>query len=724
MKEIKVIRPTGMEAKNGVPMHTGDTNFILALFLGAGGSEFRQPFSQSGWIYTATDILAKNFSGVELGVYEGSRRDKRLIEDGPLHELFTRINPRMSQSQALYAWTVHMKITGESFWILTDRNGDPVARENQLPEMVWPLPGNCVSHQENARGDMVEYWEVKHGNKSTRLEPWQVIQFAYYNPENPLRGLAPATAAAQAARTIFKAAGWNEAVLDNDGVPAGFFHTDLTLDPEARKEFKEDQDQSHGGWTKRGKAQVLEGGMKFQPSSVSHREMEFMDLVKQARDEVLSIMRVPPFEAGLVEDVNRATAVASKAKLFEGAIIPDQRLFSDTLNKFAERWGGEWVWYDNKDVEALKAGLTEKIEQAERLVALGWDRNAVNERLDLGLPALPANLNVNTVPTTLQLLEDVADPLDDAVMVDDEEQAPPPSPDPDQDEDDNQERAGAVHVKRPATIWHRLEREVMRPSIRTMKSRLVGHMKVDRNKTLRALSAADRRDFGRLREKLLALPPIYCSACGELVFTSGRVVTPKDVDFGDIEDILFNLEESNGRIFRLFRPIYRALTQSVLNFTETELGGLEVVEQDTPAIETFLEEKELKLARVNDYTRERVRAQLLKGIRAGDSIQQLTRRVKKGFRGAASAARRLRIARTETAQAADTVRHIAFEHEGITEHQWVTAGDEHVRESHARLNGERRALGEPFSNGLIHPNDPNGPAREVINCRCVATAVT
>ena len=50
--------------------------------------------------------------------------------------------------------------------------------------------------------------------------------------------------------------------------------------------------------------------------------------------------------------------------------------------------------------------------------------------------------------------------------------------------------------------------------------------------------------------------------------------------------------------------------------------------------------------------------------------------------------------------------------------EWCAALDARTRDSHARLDGERRELDEKFSNGLMRPGDPNGKAAEVCNCRC------
>ena len=52
--------------------------------------------------------------------------------------------------------------------------------------------------------------------------------------------------------------------------------------------------------------------------------------------------------------------------------------------------------------------------------------------------------------------------------------------------------------------------------------------------------------------------------------------------------------------------------------------------------------------------------------------------------------------------------------------QWDSTLDGKTRDSHRRVDGEIRELDERFSNGLDFPGDPNGKAKEVINCRCVS----
>jgi hypothetical protein len=63
---------------------------------------------------------------------------------------------------------------------------------------------------------------------------------------------------------------------------------------------------------------------------------------------------------------------------------------------------------------------------------------------------------------------------------------------------------------------------------------------------------------------------------------------------------------------------------------------------------------------------------------------------------------------------------------GVKKKKWVTAKDKAVRgndpkdkANHVVLNGQIRDINKPFSNGLMHPGDPDGPAKEITECRCI-----
>jgi SPP1 gp7 family putative phage head morphogenesis protein len=79
------------------------------------------------------------------------------------------------------------------------------------------------------------------------------------------------------------------------------------------------------------------------------------------------------------------------------------------------------------------------------------------------------------------------------------------------------------------------------------------------------------------------------------------------------------------------------------------------------------------------------------------------------------------IVRTESVAAMNYAQlKVASEKPYETTKRWIAVEDKRTRlaHTHAGVDGEVRDLNEPFSNGLQFPGDPDGPAAQVINCRC------
>lgn len=76
------------------------------------------------------------------------------------------------------------------------------------------------------------------------------------------------------------------------------------------------------------------------------------------------------------------------------------------------------------------------------------------------------------------------------------------------------------------------------------------------------------------------------------------------------------------------------------------------------------------------------------------------------------------MAKTEVNTAANLGMELAAEEHGAETKTWITRRDERVREAHIAIDGQKRPINDPYSNGLQYPGDPAGIASEVINCRC------
>ena len=126
------------------------------------------------------------------------------------------------------------------------------------------------------------------------------------------------------------------------------------------------------------------------------------------------------------------------------------------------------------------------------------------------------------------------------------------------------------------------------------------------------------------------------------------------------------------------------------------------------------------------WNKSRFNSGITQGILQGESLDKIARRVALGTSDSDYKAA-IRNARTATTGAQNAGRLDSYERAdemGIKiKKVWMATLDNHTRDSHALLDGEKVDYDEPFSNGLMYPGDleADDPS-EVWNCRCTMVA--
>lgn len=122
------------------------------------------------------------------------------------------------------------------------------------------------------------------------------------------------------------------------------------------------------------------------------------------------------------------------------------------------------------------------------------------------------------------------------------------------------------------------------------------------------------------------------------------------------------------------------------------------------------------VSRISETTRKRLIEVLSKAAEEGWGVDKTVRALKnlQEIRGRART-----IVRTETVRAANYGTFLGAEKFDFeVEKKWIAVHDNRTRHSHRNVDEEQKRPYEQFSNGLQFPGDPNGPANEIINCRC------
>ena len=120
------------------------------------------------------------------------------------------------------------------------------------------------------------------------------------------------------------------------------------------------------------------------------------------------------------------------------------------------------------------------------------------------------------------------------------------------------------------------------------------------------------------------------------------------------------------------------------------------------------------------WNERRMRSSLLQSVVKGESIPDLSKRLENAVGMNRTSA--IRNARTMAMHSFNVGRYEAGKEaikKGIDmDKEWIAHIDDRTRQSHREINGEVVPYDEPFSNGLMFPQDFDGDPAEVYNCRC------
>ena len=195
-----------------------------------------------------------------------------------------------------------------------------------------------------------------------------------------------------------------------------------------------------------------------------------------------------------------------------------------------------------------------------------------------------------------------------------------------------------------------------------------------------------------------------------------------------VTDLLFDLSEWLPDWTKTLLGISRAAMESAgFEVWTEELGKTDPLVMPAPQVLEMIRERENKISGAGEQIHATLRGQMEEAIANGETMDEIKGRIRATFNNL-SETRVDMIARTETTYAYESARDITMREAGVEWTQWLTmedGGDRHPQ--YSGLHGQIRAIDEPFNLygnlTLRYPGDPEGPAAEVINCRCIRIAV-
>jgi len=627
-----------------------------------------------GWIYSCANIISRNVHKVPLRLYQKQGDEWIELEEHVLIDLLDYPNPIYTRVEVWELTVVWLELTGNAYWY-TPKN------RLGVPAEIWPIPPDRMVVVPDPN-ELIKGYLYRYQGKEIAFSRDEIIHLRYPNPQSVYYGMGPLQAAAYGYDLDLYMKQYSVNLFKNDGRPTGVLKTDQVLDEGTINRIRAAWNRLHQGVDKAGKLAILQAGTKYERIQISPAELDYLASRRATRDEILGIFGVPASKLGLVEDVNRANAEANDYTFQSEVIHPRLKLIEAKLNKDLVPQFDENLWfeYDSPVPEDRDFLLRERETNLKNFIT------SVNEeRARIGMddapwgdaPWMPFSLVQAPVGSQMAGVpyEAVEQQFSSAAQIQARTQ---------KDRDIQWRRFLALHVPLAESFRHDL-----------------------------------RKLFRQQRKEVLANLEKALKTVRSLRYD------PALVDF-----ILFSMQEWQEKFAEMADPKIRSFLAAGVEKALADLaaGDFEF-DFRNPRVTAFIQARKQRFSfEVNQSTLQKLKAELVAGLEAGETMDLLAVRVNKVF-DFAETWRALRIARTETTISLNTGVHEAYNQTGIVKKQmWLSARDEKVRSSHIAMDGITVPLDgkfETMSGDLLrYPGDPQGSAAEIINCRCTLLPVT
>lgn len=216
-----------------------------------------------------------------------------------------------------------------------------------LPVALYPLRPERVSVESDAGGWPLAYL-YRAGSSLTRY-PAQtrgdraaLVHLRGFHPLDDHYGLGCLAAAAAAIEVHNGAARWNQALLDNAARPSGALVYDpgdgSALSAAQFARLKEQMGEQYQGAANAGRPMLLDGGMKWQPLSLTPAEMDFVRVRDTAAREIALAFGVPPMLLGLPGDATYANYREANVALWRLTLLPLAAKILGGLSRQLQAW--------------------------------------------------------------------------------------------------------------------------------------------------------------------------------------------------------------------------------------------------------------------------------------------------------------------------------------------------------------------------------------------------
>jgi len=647
-------------------------------------ADYEETYKTVSYVYRAAGIVARSIAQLPV-VIERKVGDEYLdVTDQPDFSIFKTYNEFQTSYDFWEAALLYLLLTGESPWL------KQMTAEGMI-EAMYPISPSFLDIVPVNDFQIDHFIFVGGSGKRIHIPADDISFFKFFNPNNPVRGLSPLSAAREDIILDLDAVQTNKTTYRQGMKPSGVFSTDQALGDKPWKRIKDHLTQQYTGVHNAGKPIMLDHGMDFKKIALSNQDMQYLEQRQWSKDTVAEVYGVPPI---FMMDFKEASVLANagvQEKLFWSTTITSltmklNMMFTEFLLPEITKQKDVRFRFDLGDVPALQPDKTELSERYERGLKNGASTPNEYRTVVLGLEEHSDPLAdqlwvpMNMIPMGTE--------IDDPGKGDDSKSALA---------DYAQAIAKASGVPLAEATGLLLDKTTRNVEIQMMKAsaissiyRLVTKLGPKFAKDLhKAFKKQEKEVLSNINSNKSLTMEAYLRELGihyEEIEPGSKKYT--------VTGVQFNMDEWNAIMQKIGEPYIADALYIAGGELSEELGEKFA---ENPASTAWVEGRSIQYAElINTTTADAINALVAEGLAEGLSVEEMAARLTTYFNNN-SLMRATRIARTEMVMAGNKGRLDSMKQSKVVKsHMWATQRDGDVRDSHQDMDGTVVKVGASF----------------------------
>jgi len=677
------------------------------------------PYNYQYWIFSMCKTICLNCLKIDWKICD--KKNKNLfLDDHEVTELLECPNPWLSETAfkemiilgLLLSSGKNFEDTGGQVFIVGEKKKGKgnfcFFDKGEIPQNLFCYWEKRQQYSFGAKLDKngsFSHWCLEwNDNCKTKIdfEPGQVIRVNFLNPNNWYRGLSWFTPAGNQTYQDILSDVYNSMFFENDGRVAGILKFKDEMTEEQLRLSMQRWNQNYGSAGRNGKIAALDNGAEYQQFSPTHSDMQFKDLKDLTHSNLLACFGLNKIALGNYESINFATIKEGRRMLYHDTYIP---LVKIILSAFNNQWirhignGNLRLVYDVSNVDAMMPDYSNLPGPYQALINSGVPPVVAARKLGVSFTESEIEeypwLNERVNNSSFVLNKPNKENIKNEDETDDEKDGK-------KNTDKIIKKTLDQKIEKNRVYNKKFQDEEMRPIEESFLNRLY---KTNEWLNDRLVDKVNNY-YTNLNSKNIS----------SIVIKSDKI---------DPEEFMPNFKLYKIKFLDDYKKMVKDVTDKLSVTLPNETNGIVVWDSNPEKWKRYVALRKKQIEEIHTTTFEKYREKIGEALKESMENDLILSEQRELILEAISETGEIRknqsvtIARTEVGTVTSQERYDSYVENDVEMVEWSAYHDDATRDSHIACEQEGPIrLGDRFSNGLLHPGDPNGDPSEVINCRC------